>query len=84
MVMEGYNWCHGRNLITVFSAPNYCYRCGNQGAIFEIGEHMEYSVYLLPLRLTCSIQFGPAPVMRDPELSKRAPIFSYELSLYLA
>ena len=45
---------------------------------------MEYSVYLLPLRLTCSIQFGPAPVMRDPELSKRAPIYSYELSLYLA
>ena len=81
VVMEGYNWCHGRNLITVFSAPNYCYRCGNQGAIFEIGEHMGYSVYPSTFPLTRSIQFGPAPVMRDPELSKRAPIYSYELLL---
>lgn len=28
--MEGYNWCHERNVVTIFSAPNYCYRCGNQ------------------------------------------------------
>lgn len=27
---EGYNWTHDRNVVTVFSAPNYCYRCGNQ------------------------------------------------------
>ena len=31
--MEGYTWCHDRNVVTIFSAPNYCYRCGNQAAV---------------------------------------------------
>ena len=43
LVMEGYNWCHDRNVVTIFSAPNYCYRCGNQAAIMEIDEHLKVS-----------------------------------------
>jgi len=35
----------------LFSAPNYCYRCGNQAAIMEVDEHMH----------TKFIQFDPAP-----------------------
>ncbi|KAK3738084.1 hypothetical protein RRG08_064986 [Elysia crispata] len=38
MVMDGYSWCHDGHVLTVFSAPNYCYRCGNQAAILEVGE----------------------------------------------
>lgn len=36
LVMEGYNYTHNQQLLTLFSAPNYCYRCGNQAAIMEI------------------------------------------------
>jgi hypothetical protein len=46
LVMEGYNWCHEQNVVTIFSAPNYCYRCGNQAAIMEIDENMKYSLYV--------------------------------------
>jgi hypothetical protein len=51
LVMEGYNWCHEKNVVTIFSAPNYCYRCGNQAAIMEIDEHLEYTLYE-PLTMT--------------------------------
>ena len=42
LVMEGYQWSHCKNIVTVFSAPNYCYRCGNQAAIMEVDEVMRY------------------------------------------
>lgn len=40
LVMEGYNWGHDQNVVTIFSAPNYCYRCGNQAAIMQVDEHL--------------------------------------------
>ena len=40
LVMEGYNWAHPELCVTLFSAPNYCYRCGNQAAILEVDEHL--------------------------------------------
>ncbi|CDJ44266.1 serine/threonine protein phosphatase, putative, partial [Eimeria tenella] len=51
LVMEGYQWSQGHNVLTLFSAPNYCYRCGNKAAILQIDEGMNYSF----------IQFDPSP-----------------------
>lgn len=28
LVMDGFNWSHEQSVVTIFSAPNYCYRCG--------------------------------------------------------
>ncbi|KAF1743899.1 hypothetical protein MXB_4905 [Myxobolus squamalis] len=36
LVMDGYNWCHKKLIVTIFSAPNYCYRCGNDAGLMEV------------------------------------------------
>jgi serine/threonine-protein phosphatase 2A catalytic subunit len=53
---KGYNWGQDRNVVTIFSAPNYCYRCGNQAAIMEIDEKLSYSLFvaLFIWSLACS------------------------------
>ncbi|KAJ3563414.1 hypothetical protein NP233_g8958 [Leucocoprinus birnbaumii] len=63
LVMEGYSWGQDRNVVTIFSAPNYCYRCGNQAAIMEIDEKLSYSF----------LQFDPAPRAGEPLVSRRVP-----------
>lgn len=65
LVMEGYNWSHEKNVVTIFSAPNYCYRCGNQAAIMEVDENDKSKPTFL--------QFDPAPRRGEPHVNRRTP-----------
>ena len=69
LVMDGYTWTHDRSLVTLFSAPNYCYRCGNQAAIMEVDDAMQCRF----------LQFDPAPKRGEENTAaaggkQRAPV----------
>jgi len=49
-------------LFSESSAPNYCYRCGNQGAIMEVHDEQLNKTFL---------QFDPAPRRGEPHVSRR-------------
>jgi diadenosine tetraphosphatase ApaH/serine/threonine PP2A family protein phosphatase len=41
LVQEGFQfWFKAKNLVTIWSAPNYCYRCNNVASIMKVNEKL--------------------------------------------
>ena len=47
MVNDGFKFFNNNKLITLFSAPNYCGSCGNDGAVMKINENLECSFMII-------------------------------------
>lgn len=63
MLFHVLNRSHEENAVTIFSAPNYCYRCGNMAAIMEVADDMSRKFQ----------KFEPAPRRGEPEASRQTP-----------
>ena len=68
LIMEGYKIHFDKKLITIWSAPNYCYRCNNIAAILQLDENLE----------TSYITFSAAPEDYKPDPEKK-PLPEYFL-----
>ena len=60
---QGYTNTHNKNVSTIFSAPNYCYRCNNMAAIMDVDENLKQTY----------IQYDPAPRKGNEVQKKRVP-----------
>ena len=57
---NGYSWYHKKQILTIFSAPNYTYRFGNKAAIIEFDEYLNNII----------LQFIPNPIQRRKDQNK--------------
>mmetsp|Transcript_9769 Transcript_9769/g.14410 ORF Transcript_9769/g.14410 Transcript_9769/m.14410 type:complete len:306 (+) Transcript_9769:129-1046(+) len=64
LVSEGYKEMFNNTLCTIWSAPNYCYHCGNVAAILEFDEYLDKNFKIFhscPDELRAKIPQRPAP-----------------------
>jgi serine/threonine-protein phosphatase 4 catalytic subunit len=62
LIMEGYKIHFNGKLFTVWSAPNYCYRCNNLASIMKLDASLKYDFHTFK---AAQEDYGPAPKKKE-------------------
>ena len=62
LIMEGYKIHFNGKLFTVWSAPNYCYRCNNMASIMKLDASLKYDFLTFQ---AAPEDYGPAPKKKE-------------------
>ncbi|KAK6198871.1 ser/thr protein phosphatase [Scheffersomyces amazonensis] len=71
LVMEGFRYhFKEKDVVTVWSAPNYCYRCGNVASVMQVDEDLEPN-----FKIFSAVQEGDSYVKNNPNKQQRSDYF---------
>ena len=75
MVEDGYEFFAKRQLVTLFSAPNYCGEFDNAGAMMSVDETLLCSFQVRYLSLSAEFQssHGPIQILKPAEKKNKYP-----------
>lgn len=73
LVQEGYKYMFNEKLVTVWSAPNYCYRCGNLASILTLRDDGTRSFTV----------FNAAPENEKDRHVPRRPVCNHPDTIYI-
>ena len=69
--MEGFRYhFKEKDVVTVWSAPNYCYRCGNVASVMQIDEDLEPN-----FKIFSAVQDGDLTLKNNNTKQQRSDYF---------